>query len=419
MNTASKNKKYRFLKVVLIIIGVLIILRLILPHVILSYANKSLDELEGYTGHIEDIDLFLYRGSYAINGININKIDSATNQAVPFFSTDVIDISVEWNSLFKGKIVGELEFANPEIHFMKEKIDPEDVQKDTTDFRQILKSIMPLQIDRFEVNNGRFHYIDSTTKPAVNFVLENIYILARDLKTFDNTSALPASVVANADIYGGTMDLNLKLNPMEEYPTFEMTLEAENTNLTELNDFFEAYANIDVQKGTFGLYAEVAGKDKKFAGYVKPVITDLQITGPQDEEDSFLKKIWEGIVGVATSILESNNEEEQIASKIPISGDYDDPSIMTWYAVGSLIRNAFIQAIYPSITNEISLASIKKMNKKDDETFLEKIFDGMGGKDPGENEDKEKKKNKEKEKEKEKEKKMKEKEKEKEKEKKN
>ena len=382
MNREGKSRSIRI--VILIIIAFLIIIRLLLPSMVLSHANKALGELEGYRGHIEDIDIAIIRGAYAANGVYIDKIDSAKNKAVPFFSTDVLDIAVEWSSLLKGKIAGSLGFLNPVIRFESEKNEPEDLQNDTTDFRKVLKSFIPLKVNRFELNNGLFQYIDSTTKPAVNVTIDSINLIARNLSSADDTSALPASVTANANIYGGSFNLKMKLNPMSEYPTYDMNMELENTNLRELNNFFKAYGKIDINKGTFGMYAEVAGKDKKFIGYVKPVIKDLDIVGPQDRKDSFLNRLWEGIVSIAGSILE-NKEEDQVATKIPISGEYDDPSIQTWYAIMNVLRNAFVQAIYPSIDNQINLASVKKLNKKDDEkeTILEKIFNDSDDKNDG------------------------------------
>ena len=385
--------------VILLIITLFIIIRILLPSIVLSHANKALAELEGYRGNIEDIDISIIRGAYAAKGIYIDKIDSVNNKAMPFFSTDVLDVALEWRPLIKGKIVGSLGFLNPVIRFENDKNEPEDLQDDTTDFRKVLKSIMPLKVNRFEINNGQFVFIDSAIKPAVNVTIDSIYIVAQNLSSVDDTSALPASVTANANIYGGSFNLKMKLNPMSEYPTFDMNMELENTNLHELNNFFKAYGKIDVNKGTLGMYAEVAGKDKKFIGYVKPVIKDLDIVGPQDRKDSFLNRLWEGIVSVAGSILE-NKEEDQVATKIPISGEYDDHSIHTWYAIMNILRNAFVQAIYPSIDNQINLASMKKLNKKDDEkeTILEKIFNDSDDKKDVKEDKKDRKKREEKEK---------------------
>ena len=57
------------LKITLIVIAALICVRLILPYVILHYANKNLASIPGYYGHIEDIDLALIRGAYRIDSI--------------------------------------------------------------------------------------------------------------------------------------------------------------------------------------------------------------------------------------------------------------------------------------------------------------------------------------------------------------
>jgi len=46
------------------LIAFLVIIRISLPFIILHFANKNLKTLKGYTGHVEDIDLALYRGAY-------------------------------------------------------------------------------------------------------------------------------------------------------------------------------------------------------------------------------------------------------------------------------------------------------------------------------------------------------------------
>ena len=100
-------------------------------------------------------------------------------------------------------------------------------------------------------------------------------MLALNLRnSYDSVSLLPASLNATADVYEGLLSLNVKLNPLADNPTFDMNAEIKNTNLVKLNEFFQAYAKIDVNKGKFGLFTEVAAKDGKFKGYVKPLIQD-------------------------------------------------------------------------------------------------------------------------------------------------
>jgi len=184
MSTRRSKKLFsRTWIIILSILVVLIIIRLILPGVLLHYANKSLAGLQGYYGHIDDIDLSIYRGAYQVDNIYINKVDSTTGDQTPFIKTDKIDLSVEWSALFDGRVVGELIFINPVLIFTKDKADPEDVQKDTTNFKKVLKDLMPLKINRFEIRNGQIHYKDESTKPVVDLMIDRFNVIATNLST--------------------------------------------------------------------------------------------------------------------------------------------------------------------------------------------------------------------------------------------
>jgi hypothetical protein len=115
------KKKGRFWKILLTIILLLVVIRLILPFVVLKYANKVLAKSKEYPGHVEDIDLALIRGAYVIKDIRIDKADTVTGKrdSIPFFTSPAIDLSVEWKALFKGKIVGEIALEEPRINLVK------------------------------------------------------------------------------------------------------------------------------------------------------------------------------------------------------------------------------------------------------------------------------------------------------------
>ncbi len=358
--------------VILIIVGVLVIIRLILPSILLHFANKRLTKIKGYYGHIDDIGLSLWRGAYKIDSIYLNKVDAHDHQT-EFFSARLIDLSIEWRALFHGSIVGELEFDDPVLKFTKDKVEPSTLKKDSTSFKKLLDDFMPLRVNRFEVKGGRIRYIDQNTKPKVDIQLTEAHILARNLRnSYDSVALLPARVTATANVYGGTVDFNMRLNPLAPTPTFDLNAELKNTQLVRLNDFFQAYAKVDVNKGTFGLYVEAAAKNGKFDGYVKPVIKDLDVLGKEDRKDNLLQKAWEAIVGAVATVL-TNPPKDQFATKVPIEGKIKDPHTNVWYAVTTVLRNAFIQAIQPAIDNDINIASVDQPKKKK-KTFLERVF---------------------------------------------
>ena len=369
----NKSEMKKWLK---ILIGVLIflgIVRLILPYAVLRYANKSLAEMDGYYGHVEDIDIALIRGAYQLDSIYINKVDSVTNKQTPFFSAAEVDLSIEWKALFKGSLVGEFVFERPRIDFTKDKVEPKDVRDDSTSFKNLKEDFMPLQVNRCEINDGEIRYRDEFSKPKVDIKLTQLYATALNLRnSYDSSALLPATITANAKIYEGNLDFSMKLNPLAEEPTFDMNADLRNTNLVLLNEFFQAYAKVDVNKGHFGMYTEVAAKEGAFKGYVKPVIKDLDVLGKEDRDDNIFRKMWEAIAGFAGEVFE-NQPKDQVATKIPFEGRLDNPKADVWETVINVLENAFIRAIQPSIDHEINLASVdtKKEEKKN---FFEKIF---------------------------------------------
>lgn len=375
---AQTSKKKRVIRIVLIVITCIAIVRLILPYVVLRYANKTLANMDGYYGHVNDIDIALLRGAYKLDSIYLNKMDSASGKQTPFFAASVVDLSVEWKALFSGSVVGELVFEKPMLRFTKDKVEPKAVRKDSASFDKLLDDFMPLRVNRVEVNDGRIQYIDEFANPPVDIQLTQTYATALNLRnSYDSSAVLPASITVRAHVYEGELSVNMKLNPLAEDPTFDLNAEIKNTNLVKLNDFFQAYAKVDVNKGRFGLYTEVAAKRGRFSGYVKPIIKDLDVLGKEDRDDNVLRQLWEAIAGGVGEVFE-NQPRDQVATKIPFEGGLKNPDTNVWLAVVNILENAFIRAIQPSLDQEINIASVDSPEKEEKKSFLEKVF---GGKD--------------------------------------
>lgn len=368
MNKRKRNK------IILGIVVLLVVVRLVLPYILLHYANKSLANMKGYYGHVDDLDLSLYRGAYTIHDIYLNKIDSLTNEQTEFFKSKKVDTSIEWEALFHGSFVGEFKFLSPVLKFTKHKVEIGDLKKDLNYFQTLLDSIMPLKINRVEMTDGEIHYIDFTKSPKVDVSLKEIHLLASNLtNVIDKDVKLPSTINAEAVCYGGTLSYKMKLNALEEYPTFDINAELKNTKLVQLNDFLTSYAGFDVNKGSFGLYTEMAAKEGKFKGYVKPLIKDLDVVGKEDKRDKFFQKLKESLIG-AVGVIFRNPKSDQVATKVSFEGDFSDPKSSRLDTIWELVRNAFIQALLPSVDNQININSPDQIKKKDKRTLLQKIF---------------------------------------------
>lgn len=72
----TNSRRRKAARALIIIIAILVVIRLTLPYVVLHFAHKTLAEMDGYRGHIKDIDLAIIRGAYKIESIYLHKVDS-------------------------------------------------------------------------------------------------------------------------------------------------------------------------------------------------------------------------------------------------------------------------------------------------------------------------------------------------------
>ena len=349
----------KIFKIVLTIVILVIAIRIALPFIILDHANKTLAGLPDYTGHIKDIDLHLYRGATEIEGIEILK--RAGNIPVPFYSSEKVDFSIDWNALFDGSIVAEISVVNPKINFVKGPTKEQTQTGPDTTWQQMVLDMIPLKINHFKFYNGEIHYRDFNSDPKVDVYIQQFNMVATNLtNSLDIAKTYFANVQAEGNILKtGKFKMNINYNPYANAPTFNLDAELTNVQLPELNDFIKAYGKFDVQKGTFGLYTEFAAKNGRFDGYAKPIFKDLEVFSTEEKHENFLTGVWEAIVGTVAEIFE-NQPKEQIATRIPMSGSIKDPGADIWSTVWTLIRNAFIEALFPGIEQRISLQDVEK-----------------------------------------------------------
>ena len=387
-----KTKKHRRRKIILIILGsllvILIAFRIALPYLLLRFVNRELQTIPGYTGHVDDIDVHLIRGAYTIKAIRLEK--SGGKIPVPFFSAETVDLSVEWSALFHRRLVGKIIIVHPTLNFAKGPT-KETSQTDipSQPWQKVVSDLMPLKLNRFEIFNGEVHYRDFYSSPKVNIYASDIHVLAENLSNARHQKEeLPSTVEATCGgIYGGHATLHMKLDALEQYPTFSAKAELVDMDLTRLNDFLSAYAKLTVRQGTISIYTEAAAKDRKIAGYTKPIIKDLHVVNWKDDKGHPLKLAWEGLVGAVAWVVK-NHGKDQLATKAEFEGDLKNPDVNTWYIIGQLLRNGFIQALYPALENDINLNSVNDVKGN---TELGKAYEGAQGAGAGKEEKKSRK----------------------------
>ena len=370
--SVSKMKalyRSKILWVLVFLVVALVVLRAMLPIWVRDYVNRKLNEIEGYSGHIAEVDIHLWRGAYSIHHVEIKKTGGSV--PVPFFSSPTVDLSVEWKALFEGALVGEIHFEQPKVNFVNGPTNAASQAPVDKPWTDKIRDLFPLKINRATVAGGEVHYRDFNRKPKVDVEIDQIRMVAINLT---NSRKLSETLNAEVEIAGrplnsGQLKANIDLDPYAAKPTFALELEASGIPLVKLNDFAKAYAAITFEKGTLRVATAMNSKQGNFTGYFEPVFDEMVIFDPTEDTENPIDFIWQGIVGGLTRVIR-NHPKDRFGTKVPISGSFDDPAPAVLDTVFNVFKNAFVKAFEGRLSNdEIDLKEVQESpeTKKEDE----------------------------------------------------
>ncbi|QJW88165.1 DUF748 domain-containing protein [Spirosoma taeanense] len=356
----------RTAKILIALVVLLVIARLLLPYFVLRYVNKTLADMGGYTGHVEDIDIALLRGAYQIDDLRIRKVNGKIKE--PFLYIPKTDLSVEWKSLFKGRLVSEVETYQPEINFAFSEDEASSQTGAEVDWTTYLKKLLPISINRFAVYEGRVDLTSLITQPRADLSIQSFQAEIRNIGNVDDkNNKLPSPVIASGDVpgYGGTMNFSANMNLLKVTPDFDYNLRFSNLQLTKLNELAREYGNIDFESGTVSVYSEMAMLNGKFNGYIKPLTKGMKIFKLNEHENRSVGKFFTELVAQAGTAILKNQKKDQVATRIPIYGTVEEVKTAVWPTIFGVLRNAYIEAFRGEFDNNITLQDALK-NFKDD-----------------------------------------------------
>jgi hypothetical protein len=353
------TRRHKILVGLVLIAVVLVAARLALPYAVKDYANRKLAALESYDGRVGDIDIHLWRGAYSIDDIVIVK--KGAKRPVPFFKSRRVDLSVEWRSLLRGRIVAEAAFGDSELNLVQSKNENEEQLGQDEDWHARLEELFPFRFNTILVSNGTVRFLapgiqasDAITARRVNGSVTNLTnVIEKGKETFadfrieaDVLDGAPATVAGSVDAFA-------------RQPTFDVNLEVRKVQLPKANPWLREYIKADAESGRFELYMELAAADGKFKGYAKPIMEDVDIYRSGEPEKNPLKRAWEGFLDFAANVLE-NPDADQVAARIPFTGTLEDPETSLFATIASVLRNAFVSAFARSLEGSITLRDVKQ-----------------------------------------------------------
>ena len=332
--------------------------RLALPSALKAFVNHRLNRSADYSGRIGRVSVHLWRGAYQVHDIHIFKTGGQI--PVPFFSTQILDLSLEWSELFHGSLVSKIAMRQPSLNFVSGPTQAQSQTGTENDWGKILESLVPFTINRLEVTGGQIHFQNPYSDPPVDIYLNDLSVLATNFTNSRRVAEpLPAGITARAKALGrGGLDCVIHVNPMSKIPAFELTAQLTNVDLVSLNSFLRAYGKFDVARGDFSLFASFATTNGNYDGYCKVLFKDLKVfKWEKDKKKDALEIFWKAIVGTLAATFK-NQPHDELATKIPISGSLGKTDVHVWPAIATLLRNAFVKALVPKPDEPVTLQQL-------------------------------------------------------------
>ncbi len=264
---------------------------------------------------------------------------------VPFFEADRVDLSVSWRALLSGNVVAEVEFINPELHFVDG--DEKNSQSGAgTDWRAALQQLVPIRIDRLGIDNGILHFHNFKSEPNVHLLLTELNGAFINLSNADRSQdAVQSDFRFEGLLFeNASASLQGNLDPLGDFRNFVINLKVTDIQLQRTNDLTEAYGHFNFESGTGDFIMELEAVEGQMSGYAKPILNNVVIFDlEKDLEKGVFSAAWEAVVGAFGTVFR-NQSKDRIASQIEIRGSLDEKNISAWQAFISILRNAFIEA---------------------------------------------------------------------------
>lgn len=348
------GKTLTYCKVALCALAFLLALRLVLPFGAQWYINATLDKGDTFTGSVGDVDIMLWRGAYQIEDIFIFKRTGEVEQ--PFFSAKQVDISVLWSALLDRSVVATVLLDKPSLNFVDGASESSSQSGKDENWLYLADQLVPLKVDKLTIENGAVRFINPNA--GIDVSLHHLNASAVNLV---NSQDLSKSLVATLKATGktteqGTLTLNASLNPATKLPTFDINLQANDVALVNFKNVLDTYAPFDLEAGHLEMAMELASDNGKLEGYAKPILHNVEVFSwkgdIERDNDGFFRGMAEAISGFIAELFE-NQQRDQIATRIPISGSLDDVNTPLLTTLAGILRNAFVEAINSDIEDTV------------------------------------------------------------------
>jgi len=312
------------------------------PIYLLKFLNAKGDSLPDYHLHIEQVQINPWNCSLDLNDLVLKK--KSNKIPVPFFTCPRVHIATQWEEILHWSLRSRITITKPVVNFVNGPTEDTSQTALEPEWVTAVKQLVPLRINRFTVVDGDIHYYDFHADPEINMEMTDVEL---SLDNLTNSKHLSTLMPTTAEMTGrpfkrGRLNVHLACNTDLKQPTFAEKIALENIPAPALNSFLAKYGSVYAKTGNLAFYSEMVSAKGGYNGYAKPFFQDL-VFEPMPKDRGGLAEIWSALVNGVKDIFE--NDQDAVATTIPISGRYTDPDVDFWSAAFGVIENAWFQAL--------------------------------------------------------------------------
>lgn len=343
-----------------VVLALALLARLVLPFLLQRAINARLETIPDYSGSVESVDVGLLRGAYALNGLVIRKRNAL--QGEPFFAADRIDFSLAWRELVRRRVVSDIVVTRGRLNFLREPAAEFSQLDADRRWQDVIQDIFPIEITHLEINDGTLHFVDRAADPVVDVFIKNMHALVTGLRNRpadEDGEPMPADLlVEGSTVGGGSLLIVGKGEPLAAQPHFELRVTVERVALPELNELLRAYGKVDVSRGVLDVYFEMAARDGRFEGYLKPFFTELDFRDLAEDDKNLAEKLWEKVVSGLVGLFK-NKPKDQLGARVPFAGEFGDPRIGLLATLRTIFRHGFIRPLPERLERSVEAENVE------------------------------------------------------------
>jgi hypothetical protein len=209
-----------------------------------------------------------------------------------------------------------------------------------------------LQVDTLSLTHSQLGFVNETTRPPYRLFISDVSL---DMENLSNQARLGRSRFHGRGTFmgDGATVVSGGFQPGVHPMDFDVHLHLDDARLADLNDCLLAHAGVDVAAGLVSIYAEIAVKDRKMAGYLKPMLKDVQFSDPGKDRSKPLRKRIEMHLLQFLAEVFKNHSTQEVATVVTLSGSTSQPKAGEWGAIRKLIGNGLWHAILPGFQDHL------------------------------------------------------------------